>query len=953
MIAGRESQSPVRRGALVGVSLVAMMWGGAAAAQAASDVAVADVGEVVVTGSRIQRDGFQAPTPVTVVAREQLADAAPTSIPEALNQLPQLRNSARPASAGPSANANAGGNYLNLRALGISRTLVLLDGRRAVPSNSSSATDINLVPQALISRVDIVTGGASAAYGSDAVAGVVNFVLDTDFTGWKGEVQGGVTKYGDDEGYKYNLTHGRGLFGDRGHIVFSLEYSDHEGVQGTNGRKWAEASYGPVAGLAGSPTTIITPNASVSNSSYGGLITSGPLINQTFLPGGGLTAFNFGTERTASQMIGGDGPREIAGLPTSLQYGTAYSHFKYRLTDNVEAFVEGAYSQSITRFFSTNLNTSGGNAFTIFRENAFLPAAVRNQLTAANVASFTLGKIPRDWGRANFHVRNIATNFTGGLKADLGGTWKADAYYERGETTQRIQTRNNFVYERVYRAADAVFAPNGSIVCRSTLTTPGDGCVPLNVFGENGASPEAINYITETSYSRARVRQDVVSGQISGDLFELPAGPLSIAAGAEYRKVSTRQISDAISQSRISDTTIRGLPATLLNVVGGFSLTNPQPNAGRYNIKEGFAEVAVPVLRDAPFAKTLDVSGAVRYTDYSISGGVTTWKVGGAWEPVSGLRFRTTRSRDIRAANFGELFAGTTQSQGLLRDPLNPAANGGANANVRFFSRRQGNANLTPEIADTLTAGFTYQPSWFAGFSLAIDVFKIDIEDAIALPSPQEVVNACFAGSAEQCALVTRTPAGVLQAVTTPFQNAASIKLNGADIEFGYRREVMDGNLTLRLLASTIGRNETTLRGATSIDRAGDVGNFATITNGTPRWTGNFTLAYDRGPLGLFVQERFISKSRFDHTLIEGLPAGGRLSVNDNSVPRVFYTDVTAKYKFEIDNKNIEAYLTVNNLFNKAPPVAPSVTTATYYPTNVYIYDMYGRYYVAGLRFQF
>ncbi len=193
----------------------------------------------------------------------------------------------------------------------------------------------------------------------------------------------------------------------------------------------------------------------------------------------------------------------------------------------------------------------------------------------------------------------------------------------------------------------------------------------------------------------------------------------------------------------------------------------------------------------------------------------------------------------------------------------------------------------------------------------------------------------------------------MLQAVTTPFQNAASIKLNGADIEVGYRREVFDGSLNLRLLASTIGRNETTLRGAAAIDRAGDVGTWTTITNGTPRWTGNLSAAYDRGPFGLFVQERFISKSYFDHTLVEGLPAGGRLSVSDNSVPSVFYTDVTAKYKFNVDGKRLEAYVTVNNLFNKSPPVAPAVTTATYYPTNVFIYDMYGRYYVVGLRFQF
>ena len=186
-----------------------------------------------------------------------------------------------------------------------------------------------------------------------------------------------------------------------------------------------------------------------------------------------------------------------------------------------------------------------------------------------------------------------------------------------------------------------------------------------------------------------------------------------------------------------------------------------------------------------------------------------------------------------------------------------------------------------------------------------------------------------------------------------PFR-ARGLGTFAAESWVAYRREVMDGNLNLRLLASTIGKNETTLRGATPVDRAGDLGNsIAAITNGTPRWTGNFTVGYDRGPFSFFAQERYISKGYYDHSLLEGLPAGGRSSVSDNSVPSVFYTDMTVKYRFEVEDKRLEVYATVNNLFNKAPPVAPSVTTATYYPTNTFIYDMYGRYYVAGLRFQF
>ncbi|WP_334163745.1 TonB-dependent receptor plug domain-containing protein [Phenylobacterium sp.] len=937
MKASRATPIALRLQLAMGASLIALGAGGQAWAQEG-----AEVGEVIVTGSRIVRDGFDAPTPVTVVDRDQLTASTPTSIPDALNKLPQFQRSSTPASAGPSANANAGGNYLNLRALGVSRTLVLLDGRRSVPSNSSSATDVNLIPQALVQRVDIVTGGASAAYGSDAVAGVVNFVLDTQYEGLKGELQGGISRYEDDKSYKVNLTGGRKLLDGRAHIVASGEFAKRDGFQYAHGRDWIEASWGPINTPSGVPTTFITRDAAISTGTYGGLVTSGPFANQQFLPGGVLAPYDRGTGTTTSFQIGGDGVQDVAGLPTSLTYGTFFTHATFDVSDTLQLFAEGTYGQSITQFISTNPNTTAGNAFTIYADNAFLPAALRAQLLATNTPSFRLGRIDRDFGRANFHVRNLSYNFVTGLKADLFDGWQASAYYEHGETIQRIQTRSNTIYENAYRAADAVVGPGGQIVCRSTLTTPSDGCVPVNLFGDGAPSQAARDYITGTSYSKQTVKQDVLAAQISGEPFALPAGPVSLAAGAEYRKVSTRQISDSISQSRISATNIRGLPATLDGVLGGFILTNPQPSRGSYDIKEVFAETVVPLLRDQAFAHSLELNAAIRYTDYSISGGVTTWKVGGTWEPIPDLRLRATRSRDIRAANFGELFAGTTQSQGQLRDPQQ------GNALVRFFNRRQGNPNLDPERADTTTAGFVYRPSWFEGFSFAVDAYKISIDDAISLPTPQDVVNACAAGSTEQCALVSRTAAGAIQAVLTPFQNAASVKQDGVDVEIAYRRDLFDGAFGARLLASTIGRNETTLAGAAPVDRAGDLGNsVATITNGTPRWTGALALSWQRGPLELFLQERYVSKGYYDHRLQEGA------QINDNTIPAVFYTDVTAKYDFEVRGRELEAFVTINNLFDKDPPPAPSVTTATFYPTNNFIYDLSGRYYTVGLRFDF
>jgi len=353
--------------------------------------------------------------------------------------------------------------------------------------------------------------------------------------------------------------------------------------------------------------------------------------------------------------------------------------------------------------------------------------------------------------------------------------------------------------------------------------------------------------------------------------------------------------------------------------------------------------MVVPLLSGAPLAQSLELNLAARYTDYSISGGVTTWKGGLTWQPVTDLRLRGTRSRDIRAANFGELFAGTTQSQGLLNDPQ---AN---NAQARFFARRAGNPDLRPEVADTLTAGAVFSPSWASGLSLSVDWFKIDIKDAIALPSPQEVVNACAGGAAAQCALISRASDGVLQAVVTPFQNAAAVNVEGIDAEIAYRTTLGSGRLTARLLTSSILKNSITLQGAKAVDRAGDLGNsVASITNGTPNHTAVFSLAYDNGPLSLYAQERFIASAKYDHLLVEGV------DINDNSIPAVFYTDVTARYRIEKRGvADIEFFATINNLFDRDPPPAPSITTATFYPTNNFVYDLTGRYMTVGARLEF
>ncbi|MFN9927767.1 MAG: TonB-dependent receptor plug domain-containing protein, partial [Phenylobacterium sp.] len=454
------------------------------------------VSEVVVTGSRVIRDGSAAPTPLTVVSLEQLREAAPATIADALNQLPVFQNSLRPTTAGSSATGAAGngGNYLNLRSLGPARTLVLLDGRRSAPSNTTGTTDVNLFPQLLVQRVDVVTGGASAAYGSDAVTGVVNFALDNDFSGWKAELQGGVSGRGDNKSVRAALAHGRPVLDGRGHLLLSAEYFDSAGIGlDYGGRRWAEEGWSVIPNPSGPPSQLFAPDLALSDAAPGGLIVSpGPLAGTLFLAGGATRPAQFGAFRSTSTMSGGDGARPRTNLVTGVETATLFGRFDYNLADGLNAFLQVALSEVETSFPTAQANwQSGGNRFTIFSGNPFLPANIQAVMTAQNIASFSMGRFNSDWVGGEVPTSsnlNRTHSLVAGLEGKLAGSWNWSAYAAHGRSREKRVHTMLPVMMNLYRAADAVRAPDGRIVCRSTLTTPADGCVPINLFGPGSAS---------------------------------------------------------------------------------------------------------------------------------------------------------------------------------------------------------------------------------------------------------------------------------------------------------------------------------------------------------------------------------------------------------------------------------------------------------------------------------
>jgi len=914
---------------------------------------------IVVTGSRIQASGFEAPTPVTVVTTEQLQVAAPNSLGDSLNQLPIFRNSQQPSSTGVGTTGNVGQSFLNLRGLGPQRTLILLDGRRIVPSTSAGTTDISILPESIVSRVDVVTGGASAAYGSDAVAGVVNFVLDTNFTGLKINASAGTAEEGDHNSRRLGIAGGASLFGGRGHVIASANYFKNSGIAAWKDRDWYNscARINNPLGGNGNPSSIIECGVHSAGFTSGGMIASGPLAGIEFGPGGVPQEFTYGSQQTALSMVGGSGEDHGANFPVipQIERQSFFGYFGYDLTDNVTWYVDGLYAVAKAHYASTAPWEGQSSAYSIQRDNAYLDPSIGAMMDEAGVDAFPMWRYNYDFGLLTADSRNRTWRVSTGLKAEFGD-WSLHAYYTHGNNNYYQTTLNNPIVNRLYNAADAVDDGTGNIVCRSTLTQPGNGCVPINLFGRGSPSAEALAYVKGTTWQQQVVKQDVAEVSVSGSPFELWAGPLSVAFGAGYRREESVQTVDPISQSvRQFTGGFLGWPTAFEGQLGGWERTNPQPLSGSYDVREVFGEVLVPLLRDSALGQSLDLNAAIRYTDYSTSGGVTTWKVGATYEPISDIRLRGTLSRDIRAANINELYTGATQGQGNLRDPAFEV--GDPRRTPVVYVRTFGNPVLKPEIADTLTLGAVLQPSFLPGFSFSVDYFDIKIKDAIGTLGAQTTIDECVAGATQLCSLLHRDPndGNVLVSVDTPYLNIAERTTRGIDFEAQYRTRFNNGNtLGVRALATYVSKLTTKNPGAPEVDRAGQTG-FDGGGLAVPHWVANGSISFNTaGGFGLFLQERYIGPGVLDVTLPASI-----LDPALNHVDSVFYTDMTLTQKVSMgfgEGSEAELFLTVNNLFDQDPPLGPQnffVFGVAHGGTNPALFDLVGRQYTAGIRMKF
>jgi iron complex outermembrane receptor protein len=453
---------------------------GLASAQSDAEGATA-VEEVVVTGSRIQVTGFQQPTPVTVIGAQEVQRAMSTSIANYINQLPAFGSPT--SSANPSVGVSGAGlSLLNLRSLGAARTLVLLDNRRVVNSTVNGGVDTNTLPTTLIQRVEVVTGGASAAWGADAIAGVVNFVLNRKYEGFEVAIQGGSTDDRHNTNGKVDLTFGRKFAGGRGSIVAAATYSWSPEIVRTSERSWWDY-YAVVNNPAytttnGQPRQITVSNAAPVSTAAGSVIVTGPLRGTQFLgPNGTPAPYNFGFVSTILQV---GGTRELAtpayrNLTNGLEYGNLFFHSRYELTDNVTAYIEGSYGRSVVENDSIFYNRQSN--ITIRTDNPYLDPTVRQALINAGQTTATVSRLNTEAGPpGSRNVRELKRGVVG-LDGTLGD-WKWGAYYQRGQVDVLTKSYNNGLVPRYNQAIDAVRNSAGQIVCRSTLTTPTNGCVP-------------------------------------------------------------------------------------------------------------------------------------------------------------------------------------------------------------------------------------------------------------------------------------------------------------------------------------------------------------------------------------------------------------------------------------------------------------------------------------------
>jgi outer membrane receptor protein involved in Fe transport len=966
-----------------------------------------NVESVTVSASRISIAGFTAPTPVTVVDSEKLQMNAYANITDDVRQLPQVN--APPASFGVSQGAaspgTAGANLLNLRNLGVTRTLVLFDGQRIVNSNLTGGVDITTLPSAIISRVDVVTGGASAAWGSDAVAGVVNFVIDHNFVGLKGNIQGGDTTNGEVRSLSAQTVWGENFSGDRGHVEVAAQYNLRPDTALLIDEKWYRGAYlvsnpGVVAATAtnASPLFVVANHVGLAAATMGGLITSSPAGTGTvgvngvtalapanalrgiqFVGSGQVTQANFGNITANSLSNGGsltdresEAPWQTLGNPN-----TTYALFAdswYKITDTIKASLQMNYGYFTGKGDAQSFQQL---SLTIQPDNAFIPASVRQAMIAGGIPSFTMGTLNGNNFNNNTATGENYTRQAAGalapattynhrqlmravltLDGSLGSDWLWNTYYSHSQTRFWVRTNGVDVLANLQAAQDAVVVTPGnvgnsnfalgSVVCRSSL--PGQ---PPFVVGKVTAAPgcQPLNVFGEGVASASGIayatgnNQDFENMTLTMDVFEASMQgklPWSLPAGDIAVAFGFHYRKEAGKNV-----------ATTTGDAGGYSVGNyanfPSSNI---NVKEGFLEIDAPILKDM-VVQSLDFNAAGRMTDYSTSGLVETWKLGFTSQINDDIRLRSVWSVDIRAPTVQDLFAPANVNTGSANDPKTGKP-------VSIISNVLGNPALSPEVARTISGGVVLTPHWVPGLTFSLDWYNLNLTDGIASVSQNLIINTCTANINDPLcsALVFSGPNGALSIINRVPVNIASLRTSGMDISANYVTDLWDGTLDMSFTANYTDELTIVSPGSPANDYAGVLGQMASQIAGSSKWKGIAAATYRSGPWSFTTQVRWYGSAILNNAWNTGNQATAltRYEVADNvfNIDPTAYLDLRASYDW---SPNWQLYGAVDNLLNIPPALVPGYSGGIQSnggPTHsVTQYDLLGREVRAGVRFNF
>ena len=912
---------------------------------------------IIVTGSRIQRRDADSVGPVLTITGADLRNSGAASIGDVLQKLP---------AAGVSLNSNGtqgtsfGASSINLRYLGGAegsgnRVLVLVDGHRWVDGVGQRGfrdfVDLNTMPFGMIEGIEVLKDGASAIYGADAIAGVVNIKTLRDFDGLRLNLKTATTSENDGEQFSAVVNWGKTF--DRASFVVSASYIKEDPI-GTADRDLTVNTLVPQVGPGtserglfilpglsgnayfGTPTGFATSTAPITARALGGF-GAGALADDGFrtavLPD---DAFN-----TQAQGIYSVGPSERFGL---------YARLGFEISDNLKLKVEALRStrQSNQLFSPVNLDIGGTSGtirgFGIANSQAFNPFGTANGVPTANALAFSstqawrIRRVMFDVGNRN-NIQEVTTDrLTAGLegKFKLGTRdWNWDAFMSYSKNAIDSSAENGIQYDRLFLAL------GNPANCAAVA-----GCAPVNLFGPMSAA--AADYIRFTAREYNSNEMTNIAFNVTGDLFELPAGPLSIAAGYEYRKNKAVDIPDAEVNA-----TPRFIPAIYTTT----SAQTRTPTTGEYSLHEGYVEVSAPLLRDAPLAKSLDLSVAARYSDYDTVGEATTMKVGLGWRVIDDILLRGTFSQGFRAPSILELYQGgrETSFQGI--DPCNggaaanPSRPGCAgvptgynqqnfNLNGLIPGTLSGNLGLTPETADTYSYGFAIKPSFLPGLSFTIDWFDITITDAIATQAVTQILGLCAAQGGVFCSLISRDAStGSIRNVLVGAQNLSEIQTSGYDATLRYDFSTSIGRFAAVIDASYLDSFLTTspnpTGGAPILDERAGLGDRPRSTY--PNWKGQASLRWSNDAWNTIWRGRYIGET----TDVVN-------TVKNSKTKAVVYQDIEIGYELPWKNTNIS--FAINNVFDQMPPLSYANAPINF---DIYTYDVRGRSYSLRLGMQF